>query len=40
VKYVFVHQSEYRSDGFDLPRDVDGLSYVTTLDGVDIFTVD
>jgi hypothetical protein len=40
VKYVFVHQSEYRADGFDLPRDVAGLSYVTTLDGVDIFTVD
>lgn len=40
VRYVFVHQSDYSADGFDLSRNVDGLSYVTTLDGVDIFTVD
>jgi hypothetical protein len=40
VKYVFVHQSEYRADGFDVPRYVGGLTYVRTLDGVDIFTID
>jgi hypothetical protein len=40
VRYVFVHQSDYLADGFDLSRNVDGLSYVTTLDGVDIFSVD
>ena len=39
VKYVFVHQSDYRADGFDTPRYVDGLHFVTALDGVDIFTV-
>jgi hypothetical protein len=40
VKYVFVHQADYLADGFDLTRYVSRLTYVRTLDGVDIFTVD
>ncbi|MDQ6885183.1 MAG: hypothetical protein M3077_13270 [Candidatus Dormibacteraeota bacterium] len=39
VRYVFVHTAEYRADGFDVPRAVDGLTYVTTLDGVDVYVV-
>lgn len=39
VKYVFVHRDDYLAYGMSTPRDVPGLTYVTTLDGTDIFTV-
>ena len=39
VRYVFVHKAEYQRDGFDLPEEVRGLTYVQTLNGVDIYTV-
>jgi hypothetical protein len=39
IKYVLVHRRDYMADGYDVPRDVPGLTYVTTLDGTDIFTV-
>jgi hypothetical protein len=39
VKYVLVHRSDYFTDGYGVPRDVPGLTYVTTLDDTDIFTV-
>ena len=40
VRYVFVHRADYTADGMSTPRDVPGLTYVMTLDGTDIFTVD
>jgi hypothetical protein len=40
IRYLFVHRSDYQADGFGLPRYVDGLTYVMTINGVDIFTVD
>lgn len=39
VKYVLVHRGDYVAYGYDVPHDVPGLTYVTTLDGTDIFTV-
>ena len=39
VRYVLVHRSDYIADGFEVPRDVSGLTYVTSMDGVDIYTV-
>ena len=39
VKYVLVHRSDYSADGYDVPQNVPGLTYVTTLGGTDIFTV-
>jgi hypothetical protein len=39
VRYVLVHRSDYIADGFAVPLDVAGLSYVTTLDGVDVYVV-
>jgi len=39
VTYVFVHRSDYEADGWALPTQVDGLSYVMTLNGVDIYRV-
>ncbi|MHB8510211.1 MAG: hypothetical protein ACYDGR_16470 [Candidatus Dormibacteria bacterium] len=39
VKYVLVHRADYAADGLDDPQDVPGLTYVMTLDGTDIFTV-
>jgi hypothetical protein len=39
IRYVFVHRAEYGQDGFELPHQVDGLQYVMTLAGVDIFEV-
>ena len=39
IAYVFVHRSDYVRDGFQLPQDVPGLTYVQTLDGVDIYRV-
>lgn len=40
VKYVLVHRGDYVADGYNVPRKVPGLTYVTTLDDTDIFTVD
>jgi hypothetical protein len=40
VRYVFVHRDDYLAAGWDLPMSVDGLTYVTTMDGVDIYIVD
>jgi len=40
VKYVFVHRDDYVKDGWQLPTTVDGLTYVSTLDGVDVYLVD
>lgn len=39
VRYVFVHRDDYVADGWDLPENVPGLTYVTTINGVDIYTV-
>ena len=39
VRYVFVHRHDYEVAGWSLPTTVEGLTYVTTLDGVDIYTV-
>lgn len=39
IRYVFVHRDDYQHDGFSLPHDVLGLSYVQTLNGVDIYEV-
>jgi hypothetical protein len=39
VRYVFVHRHDYEVAGWSLPTTVDGLTYVTTLDGTDIYTV-
>lgn len=39
IRYVFVHRNDYQGDGFDLPKQVTGLTYVDTIDGVDIYTV-
>jgi hypothetical protein len=40
VRYVFVHRDDYAAAGWDLPMSVDGMTYVTTIEGVDIYTVD
>jgi hypothetical protein len=40
VRYVLVHRADYMADGYQVPRDVPGLTYTTTLDGTDIFIVD
>ena len=40
VRYVFVHRADYVAAGWDVPTTVDGLTYVTTIDGVDIYLVD
>jgi hypothetical protein len=39
IRYVFVHRADYAAAGRQLPRQVPGLDFVTTLDGVDIFEV-
>jgi hypothetical protein len=39
VRYVFVHRADYTAAGWDLPTAVDGLTYMMTLDGVDIYIV-
>jgi hypothetical protein len=39
IRYVFVHLADYAADGLQLPRQVDGLSFVTTMGGVDVFEV-
>lgn len=40
VRYVFVHRDDYRAAGWDVPTTVDGMTYMTTIDGVDIYLVD
>ena len=40
VRYVFVHRADYIAAGWDVPTTVDGLTYVKTIDGVDIYLVD
>ncbi len=39
VKYVFVHRAAYAALGWELPTSVDGLTFVTTTDDVDIYLV-
>ena len=39
VRYVFVHREDYIAAGWAVPTTVDGLTYVTTLNGCDIYTV-
>jgi len=39
IRYVFVHRDDYQRDGFDLPKQVVGLTYIETIDGVDIYSV-
>jgi hypothetical protein len=39
VRYLFVHRADYLKDGLQLPADVPGLTYVATMDGVDVYTV-
>jgi hypothetical protein len=39
IRYVFVHHQDYVYDGYIAPTSVPGLTYVRTLDGIDIFTV-
>lgn len=39
VKWVFVHRDDYVANGFQVPQKVDGLTYVTTINGVDIYSV-
>ena len=40
VRYVFVHRAEYAAAGWLLPTSVPGLTYLQTLNGVDIYIVD
>jgi hypothetical protein len=40
VRWVFVHRDDYLADGWQAPTSVPGLSYVDTINGVEIFTVD
>jgi hypothetical protein len=39
IRYVFVHRDTYKRNGLELPQSVAGLTYLQTLDGVDIYTV-
>ncbi len=39
VRYVFVHRQDYQQAGWALPTDVSGLTHVSTIDGVDVYTV-
>jgi hypothetical protein len=39
IRYVFVHRDDYQRDGFDVPKQVSGLTYVDTIDGVDIYNI-
>jgi len=39
IRYVFVHRDEYKQDGYSLPHDVPGLTYVQTMSGVDVYEV-
>ena len=37
IRYVFVHRDNYAAAGFELPRNVPGLTYLQTIDGTDIY---
>jgi hypothetical protein len=39
IRYVFVHRDDYQHDGYPLPQDVPGLTYLRTINGVDIYVV-
>jgi hypothetical protein len=39
IRYVFVHRADYLRDKLLVPRDVSGLNFVVTLNGVDVYTV-
>ena len=39
IRYLFVHMNDYQRDGFDVPKQVSGLTYIDTIDGVDIYSV-
>jgi hypothetical protein len=39
VRYVFVHRADYLRDQLQVPKEVPGLTYMTTLNGVDVYTV-
>jgi hypothetical protein len=39
IRYVFVHRQDYAADGLQLPREVSGLRFVTSMDGIDVFEV-
>jgi hypothetical protein len=41
IRYVFVHRDAYQAQGFSLPRDVPGLTYVASYEGglTDVFLV-
>ena len=39
IRYVFVHRADYIEDKLRVPQDVSGLTYLATMDGVDVYTV-
>jgi hypothetical protein len=39
IRYVFVHRAGYQQAGLNMPQSVAGLTYVETVDGVDIYVV-
>ena len=39
IRYVFVHRADYLRDHLQVPQDIPGLTYVATMDGVDVYTV-
>jgi hypothetical protein len=40
VRYVFVHRTWYRAEGFQVPREVPGLRHVASFADVDVFEPD
>jgi hypothetical protein len=39
IRYLFVHRSDYQRDGYLLPKYVVGLTYQSTMEDIDIYTV-
>jgi hypothetical protein len=39
VRYVFVHRLGYLGSDIQFPRQVDGLQFVMTLAGIDVYEV-
>lgn len=39
IRYVFVHRSDYLRDGYLVPQYVVGMTYQTTMQDIDIYTV-
>jgi hypothetical protein len=37
IRYVFVHRSDYIAAGQQVPRAVNGLSYIRTFNDTDVF---